>query len=338
MSTHENMLMRNFPVIIVATGMISLGLFAWFSDPVMDPRTTVSSLSSLSYEAYSFDRKGVERFVRGGGNDYETASKDSLGFFDDVQSHTWDLMKKKVAELRKLPDFPQSDYRNKHPGFYYQYHNEPDFTCPHEMRIGDRGDGGKWICDPHRIAARGTCLVYSVGSRGDFSFEVSVLKEISPDCEIHTFDLDDYTEVADKEFPQGQVKFHHWGLGVETNEHNPKYNIKSLKRTITELGHQGRTIDVFKIDCDNCEWETYQSWFESDVILRQVQVEIHRNPRPQIQNFFRAFRNNGYVMFHKEPNIAHPLNSPVEAIEFSFLKLAESFFEGMISLDLADTE
>ena len=48
------------------------------------------------------------------------------------------------------------------------------------------GDGGKWVCDPHRITEQKDCLVYSVGSNNDFSFEMAVLKDIGPHCEIHT--------------------------------------------------------------------------------------------------------------------------------------------------------
>ena len=136
-----------------------------------------------------------------------------------------------------------------------------------------------------------------------------------------------------------RFSIHTWGFGPETakkQQHDPKFLIKSLQRTVMELGHTGRVIDIFKIDCDNCEWETYDSWFDADVVLRQVQVEIHRNPQPKIQNFFRAFRNQVYVMFHKEPNITHPLNSPVAAIELAFLKLGDSFFDGMSSVDLME--
>jgi len=339
--TCKDVLEQYFPAILIGTGIVSLGLFAHFSEPTVgnDPRSVTLASSydvvkddTFSYLAYSFDKGATESFIRSGGNDFELAYRESLGFFDDIPSHTWKLMKQRIGHLHSIPGFSQTDYRNKYPGFYYQYHNEPDFTCQHEMRIGNQGDGGKWICDPHRITAQKSCLVYSVGSRGDFSFEEYVLKEIDPNCEIHTFDLEDFSDQAE----QYGIHFHPWGLGLENTEHNPKFIIKSLQRTVTELGHRGRVIDIFKIDCDKCEWETYDSWFDADAVLRQVQVEIHRNPQPKIQNFFRAFRNQGYVMFHKEPNTAYPLNSPVAAIELAFLKLDESFFDGMSSVDLME--
>ena len=126
---------------------------------------------------------------------FDVAKRESLGFFDDIPSRTWDRMREKVQEMS--PNFnefflPYQEGRPKHydrvkkPGNFYQNNYEPDFVCQHERRIGKLGDGGKWICDPHRIRDQEDCLVYSVGSNDDFSFEQSVLNEIGHHCEIHT--------------------------------------------------------------------------------------------------------------------------------------------------------
>ena len=45
------------------------------------------------------------------------------------------------------------------------------------------------------------------------------------------------------------------------------------------LGHKGRTVDVFKIDCEGCEYDLFNDgFFESlkkqDVVLRQIQIEV----------------------------------------------------------------
>jgi len=44
---------------------------------------------------------------------------------------------------------------------------EPTFTCPMERKIGSRGDGGKWTCDPHRIP-RKLCLSYKLSAFTSF--------------------------------------------------------------------------------------------------------------------------------------------------------------------------
>ena len=125
-------------------------------------------------------------------NDFHIAKRESLGFFDDIPSRTWDRMKEKVKDMSPnfntfyLPFKEGRSWRAKLPGNFYQNNYEPDFVCQHERRIGKLGDGGKWICDPHRISYQKDCLVYSVGSNNDFSFEEAVLDKIGHHCEIHT--------------------------------------------------------------------------------------------------------------------------------------------------------
>ena len=47
---------------------------------------------------------------------------------------------------------------------WYQDNVEPAVTRVREERVGPAGEGGKWLCDPNRLRARGAdCLIYSVG-------------------------------------------------------------------------------------------------------------------------------------------------------------------------------
>ena len=125
-------------------------------------------------------------------NEYEVARRESLGFFDDIPLRTWNRMKKKVKDMspnfnRYYLPYKEGAYEEiRQPGLFYQNNYEPDFVCQHEQRIGQLGDGGKWVCDPHRISGQKDCLVYSVGSNNDFSFEKSILEDIGQHCEIHT--------------------------------------------------------------------------------------------------------------------------------------------------------
>jgi len=269
-------------------------------------------------------------------DDFALAKTESLGFFDNVSSEHWSLLKNKVKDIwpnynTKIP--PDQGRRNRDSDFFYKHHYEADFVCQHERRIGKLADGGKWICDPHRIAKQESCLVYSIGSNNDFSFEEAVLRDIGSHCEIHTFDFDDYSEEAKK----SGIHYHQIALGEKdgVSKSAPNVNgslIKSLKTIVKDLGHEGRTIDIFKIDCERCEWFTFESWFDAGVILRQIQVEVHL-VNEKTKEFFDTMYKNNYVVTHKEPNIMFCLKSGTSdaayAIEYAFLKLTPEFFEGI---------
>ena len=149
---------------------------------------------------------------------------------------------------------------------------------------------------------RNGCLVYSVGSNGDFRFEEGLHNLLPGVCEIHTFDFTDYSGRV----PHGKnIYFHHWGLKPSYEESKATMNrfkqdvpldqpFKTFEETKKELGHEGRPIDVFKIDCEGCEWLTYKDWIGADI--RQILVEVHLVPIVA-QDFFSDLQKAGYVTF-----------------------------------------
>jgi hypothetical protein len=137
---------------------------------------------------------------------------------------------------------------------WYQDNFEPEFSCRQERRVGRKGDGGNWVCDPYRIAdsSKG-CLVYSIGSSGDASFEKIVKSEISEACEIHTFDINKSHarvsgEVVDYAAELNSLAtFHNYGIGTAKQAKAAPTKFKSLKHIMKELGHVSRTVDIFKV-------------------------------------------------------------------------------------------
>ncbi|KAL3932780.1 MAG: hypothetical protein SGBAC_010690 [Bacillariaceae sp.] len=268
-------------------------------------------------------------------NSYQLAYRDSGGFFQDISDSDWSLLKDRVKSRQNHLHPEDSTVNMDLPEGWYQENFEPDFTCLHERRIGGMGDGPKWVCDPHRLAKkRKSCLIYSVGSEGNFMFENALLKEIGKHCEIHTFDPEiqgvSYGHLA----PEG-VNYHNWGFRSESSKGapQPEYDwdswgyqtiYKTMKETIETLGHVGREIDIFKIDCEGCEWTTFPEWFHSGATLRQILVEVHKTPDDTVNEFFTGMQENGYVTFHKEPNIQFAQGS---CVEYAFLKLENSFFK-----------
>jgi hypothetical protein len=208
--------------------------------------------------------------------------------------------------------------------FWYGENFQIEFHCPYAQRLptDSMADGPKWVCDPHRLRSKSDCLVYSVGSNGKPEFEKAVKEGIGSNCEIHTFDMKRYNK-RNGDFAsalEGYATFHHWGLGTEEEAQQNPNRFKTLDQTIHELGHTNRTIDVFKIDCEWCEWFTFRQWLKHD--LRQILVETHNAPMPNIKDFFFELHDAGYVVFSKEANYQNGGKS----VEYGLLKLSTDFF------------
>ena len=76
----------------------------------------------------------------------------------------------------------------------------------------------------------------------------------------------------------------------------------------------GRRINVFKIDCEGCEWPSFdfinsEKGGLRDIKIDQVLVEVHvvskkglRLTHAQAQSFFSSMDRRGMMVYHKERN------------------------------------
>ncbi|KAI2493959.1 methyltransferase domain-containing protein [Fragilaria crotonensis] len=266
-------------------------------------------------------------------DDFRLALRESLGFFNDIRADQWQALK--AITKGRIHHSKGHSAGTPVEATFYQMNWDPDFSCLLENSVGQVGsDGHKWVCDPHRLRGKTDCLVYSVGSNGNFDFEVD-LQSIAPNCEIHVFDPSDHTQGMIRAGLNG-TNYHAWGIkssydkdkNLSRTEYSDEMDralaslaFKTLAETVENLGHQSRRIDIFKIDCEGCEWSTYKDFLKQD--LRQILVEVHSVSQVTPQ-FFDDLHNEGYVIFHKEPNIQW---SGGKCTEFSFLKLAHEYFQ-----------
>lgn len=294
-------------------------------------------------------------------HDYTMARSQSFGFFDDVRVEDWELMRHRVKERTNHNDAVLGP-RSKvvfldQPNAWYQNNWEPDFTCRHERKVGRLGDGAKWLCDPHRIPRtlntldhlsiprktqfamsqtpminevlgdedfKEKCLVYTFGNRGNLQFEYGLREIVGKDtCEIHVFDNTEHYNTYETlpGLNDGTVFFHPWSLEGSGRQTSTR-NLMTMQETVEALGHTHRVIDILKIDCDGCEWDIYKDWFDSEVTIMQILVEVHGSP-PNANDFFETMQKHHYVTFHKEPNT---LFSGGTCQKYGFLKLAPEFF------------
>ena len=197
---------------------------------------------------------------------------------------------------------------------------EPEASCFSKERFGSRandtrynafGDGPKFICGVDFIARQTAndgkkCLVYSVGSSNQIEFEKSVHTYMKG-CEIHTFDP---TLKDDKFIGDEYATFHPWGLGLDGKSKTLRgkaWTSKSFATIIKELGHENRTIDVLKIDCEGCEYKTMPPLFDlissGRIKVNQVLIELHLRERPsQLKDFFWGADRANMRVFSKERN------------------------------------
>ncbi|KAK9840632.1 hypothetical protein WJX81_005767 [Elliptochloris bilobata] len=121
----------------------------------------------------------------------------------------------------------------------------PFYDCPFvRERIGKIGDGGKYLCGVSSLLQRPGCLVFSIGSNGETSFEEAILD--STPCEVHTWDhtLDE----AKKQVVLSVtgIKLHQIGLAGESSA--VRADMMTLTAMLTEL--QRHWIDVLKMDIE----------------------------------------------------------------------------------------
>ena len=279
---------------------------------------------------------------------------ESFGFFDDIDDATWSRHQHRARNepIYFLPNRPNA--HSADPARWLLFNVDPLFTCPNLRRVGGRGDGPKWTCDPHRLVRQPDCLIYSIGSRGIYRFEdgiVAILKQYDPlantaqvgeeatpwlpNCEIHVFDPDPkYARAGDT---TGK-NIHYHAIGLKSS-YEP-FDVGSFPRSFEflsfqdiqkQLGHENRRVDVFKIDCETCEWSTYQDWLHPDVDIRQVLIETH-GIREEPNLFFNRFLDMGFVPFSKEAN-THPMAKPTgQLFEWGFVKLHPNFLRRSTNL------
>lgn len=173
-------------------------------------------------------------------------------------------------------------------------------SCGRLTRLGADGDGGKLVCDVHSLVRAGQrCLVVSVGSNGESSFERAV-HEINPHCEVHVYD---HTLSAAKlsALPIKNPTRRHKKLRVQlqkgartradsvlTSAASTRIDLLNVEERIFRFyperfnatseqvrRYRGRTVQILKLDCDGCEFTALPTWLDRGICTHQVLLELH---------------------------------------------------------------
>ncbi|KAK7092649.1 uncharacterized protein [Littorina saxatilis] len=193
--------------------------------------------------------------------------------------------------------------------------------APAKIKCQHRQPMGNWmVCMDPPYTVKPPCLVYSFGIAFDFSFD-DAMGAIG--CEVHSFDPSMKTEDHKR---NDNVTFHKLGLsGVTSSNFTARrdsyvkgkqiWTVKTLDVIMKDLGHEGRTLDVLKIDVEGHEWAVVDDLLKKNILtsqIRQFMLEWHLFPDwpskdgySGLYDIYRRLKEAGFTEYSKH---AHPRN------------------------------
>lgn len=176
------------------------------------------------------------------------------------------------------------------------------------------------MCEVKGALQRPGCVVYSLGSHMETTFEEDILAYTQ--CEVHTFDHSlsqtDQTAIA---AISPRLSFHPYYIGMG-HTRTPHYTEKSIRNIMKELNH--KWIDVLKMDIEESEWDVLEALIESDSLhFTQLQVEFHLTTvsLQRVINILTGLTKAGYRVFSVEPNLYCCSGN---LVEYSFIRMSEN--------------
>lgn len=168
-------------------------------------------------------------------------------------------------------------------------------SCSTAVRVGEIGDGGKWVCNPWMV--REPCIVYSMGIKNQFEFERQLFDITKNRCRIYCFDVNSENLENFKSF---NGTFKQWKVSKVTNENKSEWAILDIKNYFNHT-----KISFLKIDIEGAEYDSLIPVLNSEFVITgkicQIMVEMHDDVNPQ-RRLQLEFEMAGFLMFHNEPN------------------------------------
>ena len=111
-------------------------------------------------------------------------------------------------------------------------------------------------------------------------------------------------------------------------------SIFTLNDIVDKLGHRGRELSVFKIDCERCEWDTFETWLDAGVHIREILAEVHAgtelpSDNPVARQFMAFMFERNMLIFHKEPNVKYSGGNSL-CVEYGFVRTFRTTPSGVV--------
>lgn len=174
-----------------------------------------------------------------------------------------------LDELEKIPEPELARFR--HPNRNWEAFDilTPTHDCDlnHFGRLGAEGDGGKWVCGP--LAVDDSCVLFSLGSAGNFKFEEAMHNFTKGRCKIFTFDCSGL-------WTNPSTTFYPWCISDRDYTHSNGQIFKRIATIFEEL--KLTQITHLKMDIEGFEWRVFDDILNTEnklALPKQISFELH---------------------------------------------------------------
>ncbi|KAI1697267.1 methyltransferase domain-containing protein [Ditylenchus destructor] len=183
----------------------------------------------------------------------------------------------------------------------------PEVFCRDMVRIGIVDDGGKWMCNPHKMRKMRNCTIYSLGINNEPSFEESLQTYVGHQCSLRCIDKDDQTPETIQRIKESNGVFMKALIDATTVESKSQYSFSDLLYVFGD-----NRIDILKVDIESAEFLIEDQFLSVPVC--QLLIEVHPRSALQALNFLKKMSKHGFYLFSYEINGAYHTLS-----EYSFI-------------------
>lgn len=149
--------------------------------------------------------------------------------------------------------------------------------------IGNLYDDGYKIGCLDSFRMDKNCIVYSLGSKGEFDYEKEIYNRFG--CEIYTMDQDEYSSPPYVNFEKAKI--------------GKCQGCKTISNVLSDNNHLNKKINAFKIDIEGYEWELLDEIFNDN--FQQIQIEIHNPTYENMKNL--SLYSDDWCLTDVNPNV-----------------------------------
>ncbi|KAF1756039.1 hypothetical protein GCK72_012492 [Caenorhabditis remanei] len=163
--------------------------------------------------------------------------------------------------------------------------------CAQKERIGEKGDGGKYVCNPKKV--KKDCTLLSLGLNNQIGYDQHIYEATGRQCKILGADLDPQNQQTKDSYAKMNGELF---AGRIPNE-------ITIPQMLEKAGR--KEVELLKIDIEGGEVIALEPLIK-DYFVCQIFIEIHGMPSDQLR-MLQIIAKYGFRIFNVDENLLCPM-------------------------------